>query len=96
MSQAASRWKVDEHVRFRRLFDEGVVIHQDQVEALVLNDTALRFLELCDGKRSVDDIIAQMVGEFEVEESELSSDLQRLIAELEQGGIIVPVRESGK
>ena len=54
-------WQVQSSVRFRRLFDEAVLIHQEKAEALVLNDTAVSFLEGCDGVRSVEEIIDGMV-----------------------------------
>ena len=55
MTDNATIWKVKDGVRFRRLFDEAVLIQQDKAEALVLNDTAISFLEACDGERSVGD-----------------------------------------
>ena len=81
-------WKVDSSVRFRRLFDEAVLIHQAKAEALVLNDTAISFIEACNGERTVDEIIAGMVEEFEVSAQELEADLGPFIAQLADEGII--------
>ena len=81
-------WQLDEHVRFRRLFDEGVVIHQDQAEALVLNDTGVAFLELCDGRRNAGEIISGLTESFGVESETLAADLEPFITELAEGGII--------
>ena len=81
-------WKVDSSVRFRRLFDEAVLIHQEKAEALVLNDTAISFIEACNGERTVDEIIAGMVEEFEVSAQELEADLGPFIAQLADEGII--------
>ena len=81
-------WQLDEHVRFRRLFDEGVLIHQDQAEAIVLNDTGVTFLELCDGRRNAGEIISGMAAQFEVERETLAADLVPFIQELADGGII--------
>ena len=88
MSDKNTIWKVDSSVRFRRLFDEAVLIHQEKAEALVLNDTAISFLEACDGKRTVDEIIAGMVEEFEVSAQELEADLGPFIDQLADEGII--------
>jgi hypothetical protein len=89
-------WQVDEHVRFRRLFDEGVLIHQDQAEAIVLNDTGLAFLELCDGHRNAGDIIDGMKSQFDVEPETLSADLEPFIEVLAEAGIIrLVMDESG-
>jgi hypothetical protein len=84
-------WKVDPGVRFRRLFDEAVLIHQQKAEALVLNDTAISFIEACDGERSVDEIIAGMTAEFEVSAEELAEDLAPFIEQLAAEGIIEAV-----
>ena len=81
-------WIVKSRVRFRRVLDEAVVIHQDIAEALVVNEVGIRFLELCDGERSTGDIIALMMNEYDVSESELQNDLPAYISDLESSGII--------
>jgi len=84
-------WKVDSSVRFRRLLDEAVLIHQEKAEALVLNETAISFIEACDGKRTVDEIITGMVAEFEVSAQKLEADLGPFIEQLAREGIIAEV-----
>ena len=82
-------WKVDSSVRFRRLLDEAVLIHQEKAAALVLNDTAISFIEACNGKRTVAEIIAGMVDDFEVSAEQLAADLSPFIEQLADEGIIV-------
>jgi hypothetical protein len=84
-------WKIDSAVRFRRLLDEAVLIHQDKAEALVLNDTAVSFLEACDGERTVGEIIAALMRDFEVSEDDLARDLLPFIDRLAIERIIVAV-----
>ena len=84
-------WQLNEQVRYRRLFDEGVLIHQEKAEALVLNDTAIAFLELCNGQRSTGEIISEMAQQYDVGHDELVEDLKGFIKELAQTGIIHPV-----
>jgi hypothetical protein len=93
MTESANKaiWKVDSNVRFRRLFDEAVLIQQETAEALVLNETAISFLEACDGERTVDEIISGMVEDFEVSAEDLATDLGAFIQQLEQEGIIKAV-----
>ena len=91
MTEDTETWQLDGQVRYRRLFDEGVLLHQEQAEALVLNDTAMAFLELCDGHRSTAEIITEMTGQYDVGQDELLNDLKDLIKELNQAGIIHPV-----
>ena len=83
-------WKVDPGVRFRRLFDEAVMIHQEKAEALVLNDTAISFIEGCDGQRTVGEIINGMVDAFDVSAEQLTADLAPFITQLAEEGIIEP------
>lgn len=44
MIQGNKIWKVDSSERFRRLFDEAILIRQEKVKALALNDTTISFL----------------------------------------------------
>ena len=84
-------WKVDSGVRFRRLLDEAVLIHEQKAEALVLNDAAISFIEACDGKHTVDEIIATMTEDFEVSADQLAADLAPFIEQLAAEGIIEAV-----
>ena len=60
---------------------------------LILNETAMAFLELCDGQRSTADIIKEMSQQYEVGHDELKEDLKEFIRELTQAGIIHAVPE---
>ena len=88
MINSGKIWRLDKHIRFRRLFDEGVLIHQDKAEAMVVNDTALSFLENCDGVRNAGEIMAEIRAQFDVEEQQLLEDLEPFISELIDDGII--------
>ena len=81
-------WQIDQHVRFRRLFNEGVLIHQEQAEAIVLNDAAVTFLELCDGRRHAGEIIDGMATQFGVAHETLAKDLEPFINEMAKSGIL--------
>jgi hypothetical protein len=91
MTEYTTIWKVNPGVRFRRLLDEAVLIHQRRAKALVLNDTAISFIEGCDGERTVDEIIAAMTEEFEVSAEQLAEDLAPFIEQLAAEGIIEEV-----
>ena len=81
-------WQVTDQVRFRRLFDEGVLIHQEQANALVLNDTAIAFLEQCDGQRNAGQIIIDLCEIYDVESDVLKKDIGLFVKELAGLGII--------
>ena len=65
----------EEHVL---LVPEGVVR---------LNPTAAEVLELCDGKRSLDEIIDTLAGRYEG--SDLRDDVQGLVDGMTQRGLVV-------
>jgi len=75
----------------------GVRIHRDKVReqdvllfpegALVLNETALEVLELCDGERSLDDIVA-VLGE-RYDGADVRDDVAELLAGIGERGLVI-------
>jgi hypothetical protein len=86
--QDAARWQLDPKVRFRKVLDEAVLIHQDRAEVMVLNETAHAFLECCQDGLNFAESVSRMLGEYEVERTELEADLAECIVELENRGVI--------
>ena len=77
----------------------GVRLHRDKVReqdvllfpegALVLNETAIEVLELCDGDRSLDDIAAVLSERYEG--AEVRDDVSELIDGIGERGLVVDV-----
>jgi pyrroloquinoline quinone biosynthesis protein D len=75
----------------------GVRLHRDKVReqdvllfpegALVLNETALEVLELCDGERTLDDI-AQVLSE-RYEGADVKDDVSELLDGIGERGLVV-------
>jgi pyrroloquinoline quinone biosynthesis protein D len=65
----------DQHVL---LFPEG---------ALVLNETAVEVLELCDGERSLDDVAAVLSERYEG--ADVRDDVAELLGEIAERGLVV-------
>jgi pyrroloquinoline quinone biosynthesis protein D len=75
----------------------GVRIHRDKVReqdvllfpegALVLNDTALEVLELCDGERSLDDIAAVLSERYDG--ADVRDDVAELLAGIGERGLVI-------
>jgi coenzyme PQQ biosynthesis protein PqqD len=75
----------------------GVRLHHDKVReqyvllfpegALVLNDTAVEVLELCDGERTLDDI-AGVLGE-RYEGADVKDDVSELLDGIGERGLVV-------
>ena len=55
--------------------------------AVKLNASAAEVLELCDGERSLDDIVAVLAGRYEG--ADLRDDVQELIDAMAQKGLVI-------
>lgn len=84
-------WRLAPGVRYRRLFDEAVLVPPGG-DAVALNDSAARFIECCDGSRRVDEIVALLVAEFVVDPAELAADLRPFIERLAADGLLREAR----
>lgn len=91
-SLSDSVWEINPRVRFRRMFDEAVLIHQEHAEALVLNETAVSFLELCDGQKTLGQIAHLLMDKYDTTYEKLSSDLAHFLNELSESQIIHAVQ----
>jgi len=78
-------------VRYRRLFDEAVVIRQEESEVLGLNLVGTRVLELVEQGRSVAEMLDVLRGEFEVAPATLAADVAEFLRELVAAGVIAPL-----
>jgi hypothetical protein len=81
-------WTLARDVRFRRIFDEAVVVRQDASEVLGLNHVGLRILELIRDGVGEADMIEILTAEFEVEPEVLRGDLPDFVDELFASGVI--------
>ena len=74
--------RVQKHIRWRLVGDEGVVLNQDQGEVLVLNKLGIRILELLENSVKVGDLTEVLLQEYEVDAATLETDIQKYIDEL--------------
>lgn len=72
-----------------RLEDDGNAMLLVPEGALVLNSTAAETLELVDGRRSIDDIVATLVERFDVERDTARDDVCELMDQLASKGFVV-------
>ena len=63
----------------------------DMENIYTLNETAARIWELVDGQRSLNEIYQQIVGEFEIDETQAESDLLDLVDSLLKEGALIQV-----
>ncbi len=68
---------------------DAVIISPHEGMVRMLNPTATRIWQLADGSRSVDDIAAVLVEEYEVDQGQAQQAVTALLGELVDKGLIV-------
>lgn len=68
---------------------DAVIISPHEGMVRMLNPTATRIWQLADGSRSVDDIAAVLVEEYEVDHCQAQQAVTALLGELVDKGLIV-------
>lgn len=94
-SLGQDRLQVVSDVRFRAVFDEGVVIRQRAAEVLVLNEVGVRILDLISERRTSGEIVEVLGAEFEASAEQLEIDLHDFTDRLIEAGVIERVVVSG-
>ncbi|MBI5210010.1 MAG: PqqD family protein [Elusimicrobia bacterium] len=82
------RYRKNQDFVGRRIADEYILVPirektADLRSIFTLNETAARIWELIDGKRTVGEIKASLLDEYETTGPELEADLQTILAQLE-------------
>ncbi|MBN1191426.1 MAG: PqqD family protein [Dehalococcoidales bacterium] len=77
-----------EDLIWRRIGDEVVIITSDGLSTHILNKTAARIWELCDGSHDVPDIADSLCQQFEVLTDQARTDVVHVIEQLLHLGLI--------
>ncbi|MDQ3813067.1 MAG: PqqD family protein [Armatimonadota bacterium] len=77
------------HVLFQELEGEMVLLNLETERYYGLDEVGTRFWQLLTEYGNVETIVARMLGEFEVAEATLRSDLTNLMAQLSTAGLLV-------
>ena len=76
---------------FRQIGDEGgLVVLPTQAEVKVINPVAVLVYRLLDGTHTVDEIVAEVLEEFEVEPDVARRDVESFLEELAAHGMLAP------
>ena len=81
-------WQLHAEVVARRLGDSVVLVNLTSNEIYELNKTGARALELIQEGAGRDELVARLSAEFEGDRSAIARDVDRLVGELEQAGMI--------
>lgn len=82
------RVAVRDGVMFNRVGEEVVLLDLDSGTYYGLDAVGGRLWDLITGAATIGEAIETMLGEYEVERDVLESDVMRLVAELEEKGLI--------
>ena len=88
MNENDKVWRLASKASYGLVHDDPVLVHEDHEDAIMLNESAACFIELCDGRRTVDEIIAMIVEDFEVSAEQLALDLGPFIEAMDAEGMI--------
>ncbi len=74
---------------FQSLGDGAVILRTDSGQLFTCNETTEAFLKHVDGRRTLGDIISEVLAEYDVDREVLGSDMLALADDLAAQGIIV-------
>lgn len=75
-------------VPWRTLDTEALVVDVNAGTLYPLNSVAARIWELCDGARSVEDIVGELAREFDADEDVIRRDAERFIQDLTSARLV--------
>ena len=82
------RYQRHPNVRLTALEGEGVVLHLDDRRYFTVNATGLTLLESLREPRTLDDLVAALVGEYEVESAEALATARAFLAQCTKRGVV--------
>ncbi|WP_456448689.1 PqqD family protein [Thiolapillus sp.] len=85
MAQSLS---IPDHIRWRKVAGEAVIVDQSNAELIVLNTTGCRVWELLAQGLSVADIASCLHQEFEVEQDQAVADVEQCLVSLQELGVV--------
>lgn len=87
------RYEPARDVLYRELDDEAILLHLESGEYYGLDGTGPHLWRLLAARRSVDEVVAVLLAEYDVPEDRLRRDLDELIGELVSRDLLRPVAE---
>ncbi len=73
--------------------DGGLVVLPGESAVKVLNPVGSKVFAMIDGKHTVDEIVAEVVAEFEISAEQARTDVESFLQELEAHGMLQPATE---
>ncbi len=86
-SRQLSAVRLDPHIRWRKVGDEGVVLNQDKGEVLVLNALGTHIIELLGQGLNTGQLNEALLPEYNIDQPTLEADIQCFLHELVETGV---------
>ena len=80
--------KISDDVVFRILGDEAVILNLASGVYFGLDTVGTRMWQLMSEHGSIDKVVSALLDEYEVEETQLRNDLDKLIEQLSEKGLV--------
>jgi hypothetical protein len=80
-------------IEWKMIEEEAVLVDQDELQILHLNEVATEVWNLIDGKRTVNEIITQMLSAFEVKRKTAEKDILDFLQKLIKIEVITNIKE---
>jgi hypothetical protein len=84
------KFKVAEDILFRQVENEGILMHIPSGTYYSLSETSILFWEALSQQETLEIIIDKITDEYNVERSQVISDLEVFIEDLSNFGLITP------
>jgi hypothetical protein len=93
-SRGGARFDVAKHVHFRRFNDEVVLLDLAGGKYFALDEVGSTVWERLAAGGSIEDVIAEVVRVYDVDEARARSDVARLTGDLQAAGLISPAPQA--
>ena len=92
--QGTRRFKRHDGVLRQEVSGSVVLFHMDNGRYYALNDVGTRAWELCDGTRTVAEIVGVLAGEYDAAEATIHEDVATLFSELSNEQLLLDAQPS--
>lgn len=79
---------IPEHVQYREVDDSAVIINLNNEQYYGLNEVGTRVWQVLTSSESIQKAFETLLEEYDVEEDRLKEDLQKLLIEFKEQGLV--------
>lgn len=85
------KYRVADNILFRRVENEGILLHIPSGTYYSLSETSIEFWHALTSSQPLAPVIERITDEYEVEREQVVADLQNLLQDLSNCGVITPL-----